>query len=91
MSLKRLEAFFTGKVQGVGFRYTASQVIRGFDLQGTVRNLNDGRVELILEGEEAEILAYLEALEETHLADRIKEKELHWGEVQNTLRGFRIL
>lgn len=89
--MKRLEAFFTGKVQGVGFRYTASQVITGFDLQGTIRNLTDGRVELILEGEESEILAYLEELDQTHLPDRIKERELVWSEGTRTLKGFRIL
>ncbi|MES2308403.1 MAG: acylphosphatase [Verrucomicrobiota bacterium] len=89
--MKRLEAYFTGTVQGVGFRYTAQQVAAGYDLMGTVRNLVDGRVELFLEGEESEIQAYLAELDETHLHDRIKEKELKWMDPKKDLKGFRIL
>ncbi len=89
--MKRVEVYFSGTVQGVGFRYTAQQVVTGYDLMGTVRNLVDGRVELILEGEESEIEAYLEELNETHLHDRIKEKELKWMEEKRDLKGFRIL
>ncbi len=89
--MKRLEAYFTGTVQGVGFRYTAQQIVAGYDLIGTVRNLVDGRVELILEGTESEIEAYLKELDETHLHDRIKERELKWLEAKRDLKGFRIL
>ena len=55
-------SFFSGTVQGVGFRYTAAHVARGFKITGTVRNLDDGRVELIAEGEMEEINAFLEEL-----------------------------
>jgi acylphosphatase len=43
---------FTGHVQGVGFRYTAHNVAVAFAVTGFVRNLPDGRVELVLEGED---------------------------------------
>lgn len=46
---------FSGDVQGVGFRATTARLARGLAVTGTVRNLPDGRVELIVEGAEAEI------------------------------------
>jgi acylphosphatase len=53
---------FSGMVQGVGFRYTACRVAGGFDVTGTVRNLPDARVECVVEGDAAEIDAFLESL-----------------------------
>lgn len=55
---------FSGHVQGVGFRYTALQVAKEFEVAGIVRNLADGRVELEAEGRPAEIEAFLAALQE---------------------------
>jgi len=46
---------YSGYVQGVGFRYTTASAARGFEVTGTVRNLPDGRVELIAEGDRAEL------------------------------------
>lgn len=42
--------YFTGRVQGVGFRYATMQVAREFEVSGFVRNLADGRVQLEVEG-----------------------------------------
>ena len=50
--------FFSGRVQGVGFRYHTLQVAKQFDVSGYVRNLSDGRVQLETEGEEAEVNAF---------------------------------
>ncbi len=56
--------WFSGHVQGVGFRYATLQVAKEFDVSGTVRNLPDGRVELTLEGTSGEIRAMVAAVEE---------------------------
>lgn len=56
--------FFTGRVQGVGFRYTTLEVAREFDVSGHVKNLVDGRVELEAEGKAEEVTAFIAALEE---------------------------
>jgi acylphosphatase len=58
----RLTVHFSGRVQGVGFRYTAAQVAQGFDVRGYVRNLPDGRVELVAEGRRGNLERFLEAL-----------------------------
>ena len=65
--------YFSGDVQGVGFRYTAQSVARGFAVTGFVRNLADGRVELVAEGKAEEIERFLDALGqqmEGHIRDR---------------------
>jgi acylphosphatase len=50
---------FKGRVQGVGFRYTACRIARQFPITGIVRNLPDGSVETVIQGAEADIQACL--------------------------------
>lgn len=58
----RRRVFFSGRVQGVGFRYTAERIAKGFKVRGFVRNLADGRVELVMEGEPSTLDAFLQAI-----------------------------
>jgi acylphosphatase len=58
----RRMSHFSGRVQGVGFRYTAQDIARNFNVTGYVRNLPDGRVELVAEGDEAEIDRLLQSI-----------------------------
>ena len=46
----RRKCIFSGRVQGVGFRYTVKNLAMQYDVLGYVRNLPDGRVELVMEG-----------------------------------------
>jgi acylphosphatase len=55
MSQERRQVFYRGQVQGVGFRFTARQAAQNFAVTGFVRNLPDGRVELVAEGETGEL------------------------------------
>jgi acylphosphatase len=64
MDLERRRVFFSGRVQGVGFRATCRWLARGFDLVGFVRNLPDGRVELLAEGSAREIDRFLDAIQQ---------------------------
>ena len=64
--------YFSGRVQGVGFRFTAQHLARGFDVAGYVSNLRDGRVELVAEGDPAEIDAFIRAVQDSmgrHIRD----------------------
>jgi acylphosphatase len=58
----RLCFVFRGHVQGVGFRATAWSLARGFEVVGYVRNLPDGGVEMVVEGEPSEVDAFLDAV-----------------------------
>lgn len=60
----RRTAYFSGRVQGVGFRFTTEAIASRFEVAGFVRNLPDGRVELVAEGTKAEIDRFQEALHE---------------------------
>jgi acylphosphatase len=53
--MERRTIHFSGRVQGVGFRYTAQIIARDYDVTGYVRNLDDGRVEMVVEGAADEI------------------------------------
>jgi acylphosphatase len=53
--MQRRTYHFGGHVQGVGFRYTTHNLAQRHNIHGYVRNLPDGRVELVMEGDEAEM------------------------------------
>ena len=48
--MHRRTCYFSGRVQGVGFRYTVKNVALQYNVHGFVKNLPDGRVELVMEG-----------------------------------------
>lgn len=85
----RLEAHFSGRVQGVGFRYTARQIAQGFTVTGQVRNLEDGRVHLIAEGAENEVQEFLREIQ-TQLQQYIKETTTTALAGPAQFRGFNI-
>ena len=60
--MKRLHAIVEGRVQGVGFRQWTCRKAQALGLTGWVRNLEDGRVELVAEGGQDEVFALLESL-----------------------------
>jgi acylphosphatase len=86
-----MQIFYSGKVQGVGFRYTVKTVATGFDLAGIVRNLPDGRVEMLAEGAKDELEAFREAIRDSGLGYFIQKEEASWGDAQNEFRGFEIV
>jgi acylphosphatase len=77
-------------VQGVGFRYAVKTVATGFELSGTVRNLLDGRVELVAEGTRSELEAFRAAIRDEGLAGFIRDEQLIWVEALNEFCGFEI-
>jgi acylphosphatase len=57
---QRREVFYSGNVQGVGFRYTTQRLAARHDVSGYVRNLPDRRVQVVVEGSNSEVRAFLE-------------------------------
>jgi acylphosphatase len=82
---------YAGKVQGVGFRYSVKRVATGFEVTGTVRNLDDGRVELIAEGAQEELEAFRQAIRDSGLEHFIRNENASWAEPTSQFRGFEIV
>ena len=61
-SVQRKTCYFSGRVQGVGFRYTAQNIAQQFDVRGFVKNLPDGRVQLVMEGPESEMESVVDSI-----------------------------
>jgi acylphosphatase len=85
-----MQVLYSGRVQGVGFRYAVKATANGFDVTGTVRNLPDGRVELVAEGGKDELNAFRDGIRESGLEHFIKTEDVSWSEASNEFRGFEI-
>lgn len=59
-AMHRRTCYFSGRVQGVGFRYTVKNVALQYNVHGFVKNLPDGRVELVMEGPEPDMSRLVE-------------------------------
>lgn len=81
--------YFSGRVQGVGFRYQSLQVSKEFDVTGYVSNLPDGRVQLEVEGEAAEVAAFVAAVEE-RMHGYVRKVERLPSRRPAEFRGFSI-
>ena len=87
---KRAHVFYSGRVQGVGFRYSVREVACGFEVTGFVRNLPDNRVELVAEATETEAKAFLAAIHESHLDGHIHGEDVNWETATGEFNGFGI-
>jgi acylphosphatase len=85
-----MHIFYAGKVQGVGFRYTTKNVAMGYEVAGQVRNLADGRVELLAEGLKEELEAFREAILDAGLRRFVQDEQTLWEGAKNEFRGFEI-
>jgi acylphosphatase len=85
-----LRICFEGNVQGVGFRWTVKRIAKGFEVVGWVRNLSDGRVELLASGEEAEVRAFVAAVGESELRAHIRRQTESAADEPAPTRGFEI-
>ena len=84
-------AIFEGRVQGVGFRYAVKEIARGFDVIGWIKNLDDGSVELHINGEEEEVEEFLkEIVEESAMAHNIKNMYASETPLLENVKGFTI-
>ncbi len=85
------QVLYTGRVQGVGFRYSTKQIASGYDVTGSVKNLPDGRVQLqAISHDSEELDAFLAAIDESNLGSFIKEREVSVIPAPAGQRGFSI-
>ena len=86
-----MQIYYSGTVQGVGFRYSVKSVANGFEVTGTVRNLADGRVELLAEGARDELDAFRQGIRDAGLDHFIHKEDITRIDAKNEFRGFEIV
>jgi acylphosphatase len=87
--LQQREICFSGRVQGVGFRYTARSIAAGFQITGFVRNLPDARVQLVVEGPAEEMDRFLVELRK-EMGQYIFDQTETVRPASNKFSGFEI-
>lgn len=85
----RLTAWVAGDVQGVGFRWWTRSRALALGLAGSARNLDDGRVAVVAEGDRAACRALLDALDGPEAPGRVEGVVSRWDAPRGGLDGFR--
>ena len=88
--MHHVRAEVRGRVQGVGFRWFAVRRAEEHAVRGHVRNLADGSVEVVAEGDRAALEAFLDDLRAGPRGARVDQVELNWSEGPGRHRGFGI-
>lgn len=86
---KSLHIYYSGSVQGVGFRYTAERVAASLGIVGWVKNLKDGRVEVFCEGKEAPLKEFIKKINEI-FKEYIRDSDVEWGDAKGEASTFDI-
>ncbi len=89
MKQERYVVYYSGRVQGVGFRYAVCRVATRFEVKGFVRNLGDGRVQVIAEGKTKELDGFLESIQ-AEMSGYIRAKELDQQEPSGKFSDFGL-
>jgi len=87
---KQIQAWVSGRVQGVGYRYFAERNAVALKLNGEVKNLWDGRVEVIAEGEESALNKFIAVLEKGPSFGHVTSVDVEWSPASGRYKGFSI-
>ncbi|MCL5429442.1 MAG: acylphosphatase [Chloroflexi bacterium] len=87
---ERLHAWIDGHVQGVGFRYFVRESAAALPVSGWVRNLHDGRVELLAEGRREDLDRLLSAVRRGPRGSHVMEVRVKWETANGEFDGFRV-
>lgn len=90
MSPKRLEARVSGFVQGVGFRYFVKRNANMLNLVGYTENLHDGSVQVVAEGEENNLVKFLDILRKGNSFSLVKNVDYNFSEPLGEFSAFEI-
>lgn len=86
---KQVRVFYSGRVQGVGFRFTAESIALDLKITGRVRNLRDGKVEVLAEGEEETLKEFLSRINE-YFSKYIQDTDVEWLAATGEFKEFGI-
>jgi acylphosphatase len=87
---RRIHAFVSGRVQGVNYRFFTQKVANMLGIKGWVRNLPDGRVEVVAEGEEDAIKKFIDFLHEGPIAARVDNVDVNEEKFRDEFENFEI-
>ena len=88
--LKRLHLLISGRVQGVFFRESTKRKAKSLNLKGWVRNLPDGKVEILAEGEKENLEKLFRWAKKGPLLAKVKKLSAQWQEFQGEFEDFEI-
>jgi len=86
---KQLHLYYSGKVQGIGFRYAVQDIASGLKICGWVKNLIDGRVEVLAQAEEDTLGGFLEQVNR-NFSRYIEEVNVEWQPASGEFRDFQV-
>ena len=87
----RAHVFYQGRVQGVGFRHTAEGIALEIGgLTGFVKNMPDGRVEVVCEGAKDKVDSFLEGVKQSSLGKYIQKTDCRWEDPSGTFSDFTV-
>jgi acylphosphatase len=87
--MMRAHIYYSGMVQGVGFRFTVQRQATALDLAGWVKNLRDGRVEILVEGQQEKIEQFCRQIEE-YYQGHVRNKEITFLPAEGLFEDFDI-
>ena len=87
---RRAHVFYSGRVQGVGFRMTAEDTARSLGVVGWVKNLRGGKVELVAEADEEALERFLDQIRNGSMKNFINQVEVSWSSASDTFNEFEI-
>ncbi|MBU5687935.1 MAG: acylphosphatase [Candidatus Aenigmarchaeota archaeon] len=89
--MKRVHAYVSGRVQGVNFRWNTKIVADKLGIKGWVKNLKDGRVEIIAEGEDENIKTFLKYIRKGPILAKVDKVEIKEEVFKNEFKEFSII
>ncbi len=86
---KQVHIYYIGRVQGIGFRFTAKDIANNLGVSGWVKNLSDGRVEIVAQAEEETLQEFLAKIRE-YFSKYIQDTLISWFPVSDEFKDFGV-
>lgn len=86
---KQIHVYYSGRVQGVGFRFTVEDIAKNLGVCGWVKNLHNGQVEIVAEAQEKALNEFLEKIQ-NYFSSYIQDTQVNWLVATESFKNFDI-